>query len=166
VSRARTPTRRKRIPARLAARLADHAMQSVTRLALATLAGSVLIVVPIALWASLGDGDPLRTAAVALAALLVSYGVVRQILPPLPRGTGPATGRAGSLPASSACRAALRRPARVAPIAARGRQVGRPATCRAAAPRRATGSRPVRDVRCSAATRPLARRSVRRRTRP
>ena len=165
VSRAKPRTLRAHVDARISVRLADVAMESVTRLVLATLAGSLSIVVPIALWATLGDGDALRTAGVVLASLLVSYGVVRQILRPLARV--PAGGwRPAPPPVRSSCHAGPRRRVRVTRTPGRGRDLARPASCRAAAPRRASGSRPLRDVRCSAGAHPIARRSTRRRTRP
>ena len=142
-------------------------MESVTRVTLAALLGSILLVVPIVLWATLGDGDLLRSAAVVVAAVLVSSAVVRQLLRPLASMVPRVDQRVAPIPrAQHACGAGLRRPARVAWMPARGREIPRPATCRAGVPRRSSGSRLARDVRCGGAAAPLTRRSARRRTRP
>ena len=153
---------------RLQNTFAELAMASVPRFVTATVAGAVLLVAPITAWSIVGDSSVLRAGAVLLASLLLSCAVVRQILRPIrglhavaaaPQPPAPRT-------AATSCRSVRRQPRRSGQPALRGRNTVQLLSCRAAIPHPAPGSRVARDVHCLAAARPLARRTVRRRTRP
>ena len=71
------------------ATLARLAIASVPRLAAAAIAGSILLIMPVAIWTSFGADTLLNTACVALASVLLSWAVVRQLLRPIARDTAP-----------------------------------------------------------------------------
>ena len=151
------------------AALARLALASVRRLAAAAIAGSILLIMPVAIWTSLDADTLLNTACVALASVLLSWAVVRQLLGPIARDAAPRRTpgpRPLVLAPPPACRLARRRPSRLGQVTTRGRAATPPWSCRAATSRPKPGSRLQRNVRCSAGAHTLARRTSRRRTRP
>ena len=126
-----------------------------------TLLASVALIAPIALWVHLGDGNPLRTGAVVLAALLLCAAAVRRAVR---RYTA-------CLLFARALRVASAAPCRSADVhrSAAPRDRRNPSS-RPCGPSRCcplNTSRGPRDMGCRGATFPLERRrSARRRTRP
>lgn len=113
------------------------------RLAAPILLAAALLIVPIALWATFGDGTPQRSLEVALGAAVLSWAVARR---------------------------AEERDAAAAPPEPRtaGRPIARmpTTTCDSEQRRAEPAKRPARNLGCHAAERSLAQRSPRRRTRP
>ena len=125
-------------------------------LALTMLGATALLVTPLALWTRFGDDNVVRTAAIVTASILLSAGFV--YFTRTPRYPAHRDAPTPS-PATTRCRAGVRRTRPLSRPAVRMR-VGSPAsTFRARPPRR---GRPIRDVHC----RGTARRTSRRRTRP
>jgi hypothetical protein len=123
------------------------------------LAATALLVAPIALWARYGDGNVVRTIAIATAATMMSAGLVYLVRRPRYPALDPAALVLPSAPVTARCQAQIRRSYPLPRPAARMR-AGSPASTYRARPLRV--SRPSRDVRC----RTTARRTARRRTRP
>jgi hypothetical protein len=130
-------------------------------LAIGTLAASAVLIAPIAVWTRFGDADPLRTSAVALAALVLCGVVVSAT-------TRRYAARLLHTFAHVIPLAAPRRSHDVQRTTAQQRVRRDPSTCPCGPSRcrpRYT-SRGTRDVACRTATPPLGRRGTRRRTRP
>jgi hypothetical protein len=113
------------------------------RLAAPILLAAALLIVPIMLWATLGDGTTQRSLEVALGAALLSWAVARRAedrgaaaAPPEPR---------------SPARPIARTPT---------------TTCDSEQRRAKPAKRPARNLGCHAAERSLEQRTPRRRTRP
>jgi hypothetical protein len=109
--------------------------------AVPVLAAAVVLVAPIALWASFGDGNLVRALEIAVAAALLSWAVARRAEE---RDVAPSrqVGRSGGRPATT------------------------PAHCKLDRRQAQPAKRLRRDVRCANARRPLERRPARRRSRP
>ncbi|HEY1539985.1 MAG TPA: hypothetical protein VGF63_11345 [Solirubrobacteraceae bacterium] len=109
--------------------------------AVPVIAAAVVLVAPIVLWASFGDGNVVRAVEIAAAAALLSWTVVRRAED---RNGAPVrdVGRSGARSATTPARCKL------------DRRQAEPA------------KRLRRDVRCAKAQRPLERRPARRRSRP
>ena len=131
------------------------------------LAASVLLVLPIVIWARVGDGSLPSAAAVTVVALAACFGLLcwttrryvrrrlpaREPLAPAQTQWSPSTYRGHGRPRATTTR--------TSPHAAPRRTAARPA---AAAP--VYVSRFPRDMGCRASARHLQRRTARRRTRP
>jgi hypothetical protein len=136
-------------------------------LAAGAIAASVLLVLPIAVWARVGDGSVPGAAAVTAVALGACFGLlcwttrryVRRRFPaqdaiaPVQTQWSPSTYRGHSRP-----RVAMSRPPR--------RSTASPHRCAPSRCRPAYVSRFPRDMGCRASSRNLQRRTARRRTRP
>lgn len=112
-----------------------------TAFAVPVVAAAVVLVAPILLWASFGDGNIVRALEIAVAAAMISWAIARR-----------AEDRDAAL-------------ARV-PGNARRDRVPAPDGCRLERRRAQEPMRLRRDVRCAKTQAPLARRPVRRRSRP
>ena len=135
-------------------------------LAAGALAAFVLLVVPIIIWARVGDGGVLSSAAVTLASIAICWLVLRWTLRRYVRGRLPALERVAPAQTSWSP-SSYRGHGRPRPASSRPRRTG--AITHSCAARRCSAvyvSRFPRDVGCRASGRLTRSRGARRRTRP